>query len=165
MFQKDYDLPPTTFRPPWPPDPTTNRLTSLPSTTFTQPPATNLPEFVENHAQSFELPHSISARFSCSGDTHGREPPPANSPHPDDPNHCHNSSSKPPNRSKLHISCPPALPPETQPFSSTSGGFGDTHGRGPLPGNSPCLDDHSHAFNSSCNATNRSKFSFKVPPL
>ncbi|CAA3003065.1 Hypothetical predicted protein, partial [Olea europaea subsp. europaea] len=78
------DTNPTTFRPP---DPTTNRLTSLPSTTSTQPPATNSPEFAENRSQSFELPYSILVGFSCFGDTHGRGPLPANSPHPDDPNH------------------------------------------------------------------------------
>ncbi|CAA2959927.1 Hypothetical predicted protein [Olea europaea subsp. europaea] len=142
---------PATFRPPRPPDPTTNRSPSLPSITYTQPPAINWPESDENRGQKPDLPQAISAGKHCSGDTHAGAPLSVDSPLPDDHNHGRRSPYGASNRSELHLKVLPALPVDFQ-FFGASGG---THGRGSLPVGSPSPDDHNHGRHSPFGAPNR----------
>ncbi|CAA2955320.1 Hypothetical predicted protein [Olea europaea subsp. europaea] len=151
---------PATFRPPRPPDPTTNRSPSLPSITYTQPPAINWPESDENRGQKPDLPQAISAGKHCSGDTHTGAPLPVDNPLLDDHNHGRRSPYGASDRSELHQKVPPALPVDFQ-FFGASGG---THGRGPLPVGSPSPDDHNHGRHSPFGAPNRPELHLEGPP-
>ncbi|CAA3009664.1 Hypothetical predicted protein [Olea europaea subsp. europaea] len=151
---------PAAFRPPWPSDPTTNRTTSIPSITYTQPPAINSSKSDENRAQNRicpklflpeitvpKVPPALPVEFQffgASGGTHDRGPLSVSSPPPDDHNHGPHSPFGAPNRPELRLEVPPTLPAESLPSFQFFGATSGTHSGKPPNFDSSHHGQHPH---------------------